>query len=145
MNILKTLRNLALVGWLCVVMTSIALGATILALKLAATVTTMTAKVAATAAAHRKQLAKAKAKARLRRALVAVPVAGVGAAFYFEEQDYQEWLAENPGGTRQQYACEVAALSAEVIDEWLQEMPEKVRPSEEWLLSQVPECEEGET
>jgi len=93
---------------------------------------------------HRKQLTKevtrTKAKARLRRAVVAVPIAGIAATAYFEEQDFQEWLIENPDSTRREYACSIATLSAEVVDEVLQELPKTLRPAPETVLSIVPEC-----
>ena len=60
---------------------------------------------------------------------------------YFEDQDYRDWLAENPGGAPGEYACEVTRLSAEVIDEVLAELPEGARPSPETVLSWMPECE----
>ena len=43
-----------------------------------------------------KQKAKIKAEARLRRGLIAVPVLGANLLVYFEEQDFQEWINENP-------------------------------------------------
>lgn len=106
------------------------------------------AKVAAVtagaAAAQNKAVAKAvtrtKAKARLRRAVVMVPVAGIAAAGYFEEQDYQEWKELNPELGRADYACEVSQVSAEVIEDMLQDLPEQVRPSREFMISQLPRC-----
>ena len=104
----------------------------------------MTAEATATALKHRKEIAKAvartNAKARLKRALVMVPIAGIAAGVYFEEQDYQEWKQQNPNGNRQDYACEVAALTAEVLDELLREIPDNLRPSEERLTGQLPKC-----
>lgn len=82
-----------------------------------------------------------KAKARLRRAVVTIPLAGVAAIGYFEEQDYQEWLQEHPDGTRRKYACEVASLTAEIAGEVLQDLPERLRPGPEAVLGYVPECE----
>jgi len=52
----------------------------------------------------------------------------MGSLIYFEERDYKEWLAENPDGTRERYAYEIAAITAEVMDEVLQELPARVRP-----------------
>ncbi len=93
----------------------------------------MTASAAATAVAHRTALAKAvaktKAKARLRRLIAAAPFVGLAAVGYFEEQDFQEWLLDNPEGTRAEYGCEVAALTAEVLDETLQDLPDSFRPN----------------
>lgn len=45
------------------------------------------------------------------------------------------------GGTPGEYACDVARLSAEVIDEVLAELPEGARPRPETVLSWMPECE----
>lgn len=127
---------------------TIALGGWVFSLS--AQVATLTASLSASALSHRKDLIKAvsrtKAKARLRRLVAATPFVGIAALAYFEEQDYQEWLEENPQGTRTLYACEVAAMTAEVIDEVLQELPEKVRPSPEQLsgyLSTSTDCDKG--
>lgn len=85
-------------------------------------------------------VARTKAKARLRRVMAAVPLAGIAAAGYFEHSDYQEWKEDNPEGDFAGYSCEVSALSAEVIDEVLQELPETVRPGRDLVLSQLPTC-----
>ena len=139
-------RSLVFLGWLSFALMSTTIATGIWAAQMATTVATMSAKAATTAAAHRKQLAKAvaktKAKARLRRAIVAVPLVGAGAIAYFEKQDYREWLEKNPEGTRKQYACEVASLTAEVVDEVLQDLPQMMRPAPETVLGYVPECNE---
>lgn len=142
-GIFGVFRNVVFLGWLSVALVSTTIAAGIWALQMTTTVAAMSAKAASTAVAHRKQLAKAvaKAKARLRRAVVAVPIAGVAAIGYFEEQDYQEWLEDHPEGTRQQYACEVASMTAEIADEVLQNLPERVRPGPETILGYMPECE----
>lgn len=143
----RALRSTAFVVAFFAVLVSSVIGSTLWALQLSAAVATMSANAAAAAVRHRKELAEAvartKAKARLRRIVAAVPFAGAGAIVYFEDQDYREWLAENPNGTAGDYACEVARLSAEVIDEVLAELPEGVRPSPEIVLSWMPECESG--
>lgn len=141
----RVLRSTAFVVALIFVLASSVIGTTLWALQLSAAVTTMSANAAAAATRHRNELAEAvartKAKARLRRLVAAVPFVGAGAVVYFEDQDYRDWLAENPGGTPGEYACEVARLSAEVIDEVLTELPEGARPSPETALSWMPECE----
>jgi hypothetical protein len=50
-------------------------------------------------------------------------------------------LAETPNGSRQQYGCEVLGLTAEVLDEVLQELPERIRPDSDTVLKHMPECE----
>lgn len=120
---------------------------------LSADLASSAAELASTKAAHKtalsKQKAKIKAKARLRRGLVAVPVIGAGLVVYFEEQDFQEWLVENPNSSRSDYLCEVAKYSAEMVDdivadtiEAAQSLPKSVRPNAEtvkaWL--EVPKC-----
>ena len=68
---------------------------------------------------------------------------------YFEEQDYQEWLDENPDGDRTEYACEVATYSMEIMDEIItdsvkaaQSLPEPIRPDADQIKSwlTVPKC-----
>ncbi|KAA0909426.1 hypothetical protein FLO80_21620 [Aquicoccus porphyridii] len=144
-KIIGVFRNVVFLGWLVAILFATTVTAGLWAAKMTLTVGTMSATAGATALAHRKQLAKAvartKAKARLRRAIVAIPVAGLGAIAYFEEQDYQEWREDNPEGTRQQYACEVASLTAEVVDEVLQDLPEVVRPSPSTVLAKLPTCD----
>ncbi|EPX84762.1 hypothetical protein [Salipiger mucosus] len=54
-----------------------------------------------------------------------VPVAGIAAAAYFEKKDRRAWLAENPGKTSADYACEIAELPMEIS------LPDGV----------IPECE----
>lgn len=143
-KVLKLLRSVVFLGWLCAVLATTSVATVVWAFQMSATVSAMAAKVTAMAATHRKQLtkeiAKTKAKARLRRAVVAVPVAGIAATAYFEEQDFQEWLIDNPGGTRSEYACSIASLSAQVVDEVLQELPETLRPAPETVLSVMPDC-----
>jgi len=123
---------------------SLSIGLTWCSLQLATSVARLTTEATATALKHRKAIAKAvaktKAKARLKRALVMVPIAGIAAGAYFEEQDYREWKQQNPNGNRQDYACEVAALTAEILDELLQEIPDNLKPSGEHLTDQLPKC-----
>ena len=149
------LRTTAFLATLCFALITTTIGLAAWAVSLTTQVATVTASAAASAVAHRKALAAAavqrkkavakavnrtKAKARLRRVVVVVPFAGLAAAAAFEHQDYLEWKKDNPEGDLQEYGCEVSALSAEVIDEVLQELPQQVRPSPELVLSQLPDC-----
>ena len=143
----RLFRSTVFLMWLCGALAVGAITLGIQAVTLAAQVTTLSASAAATAIRHRKDVARAvartKAKARLRRALVAVPIVGGGAMVYFERQDYQDWQAENPEGSFADYTCEVAALSAEVVDDVLQDLPETVRPSRDTALAMLPACTES--
>ena len=87
-----------------------------------------------------KAISKEKAKARLKRLIVAVPLVGTGAAVAFEGNDLKVWLEENPDKSATDYGCEVASSSAEVIDEVLAELPETFRPSNDLIMSRMPEC-----
>jgi len=144
MRILAFLRTAGFLAVLCVSLATTAISMGIWAVSLTAQVTTMTASAAAAAIANRKAIAAAivrtKAKARLRRALVVLPIAGIAAAVAFERQDYLEWKTDHPDGDVEDYGCEVGTVSAEVIDDVLQDLPETVRPSRDWLLSRVPSC-----
>ena len=109
-----------------------------------AQIATLSANAATAAALHKKQMAKAiskeKAKARLKRLIVAVPLLGTGAAVAFEGNDLKVWLEENTDKSATDYGCEVASSSAEVMDEILAELPEKFRPSNDLIMSRMPEC-----
>lgn len=150
------LRNTIFLFWMSgtLLLSTIGLGVwaitqTLKVASLTADLALSAAELATTKSAHKATISKQKAKARLRRGLVAIPVLGTGLTIYFEEQDYQEWLEENPDGDRAKYACEVAKYSAEVFDElvletlqFAQELPKYVRPDTETVRSwlKVPIC-----
>ena len=142
---LKFFQNTAFLIVLCV---SLALSTAAFATKaimLSAEVATLSASAAASAITHRREVAKAvakaKAKARIRRYVAAIPLIGIGAVAAFETQDYLEWSEENPNGTKADYACDTAEASAQVVDEVLQALPKRIRPSSDYVLSYLPECE----
>ena len=148
---LRTLRNTAFLLWMIGVLAVSTLSFGIWAMSKTAQVASLTATMAANTIAHRTALtesaarlrantiahrtaltqsaARLRAKARLRRFIVAVPITGLAFAAYFEEHDYQEWLQDNPDGDRTKYACEVAIITAEVLNEVLQELPENLQPN----------------
>src|SRR6056297_1058679 len=128
-------RNSVFLGALCLVVLTTTLGAITWGIQTAATLT------AATSTAVAKAVMKTKAKARIRRAVVAIPVVGLGAMVYFEERNFREWKDEHPEGTRQEYGCEVVDMTAEVLEEVLQELPEYVRPEPETVFKLMPKCE----
>ncbi|MCK0150771.1 hypothetical protein MWU54_12100 [Marivita sp. S6314] len=144
--VLRFFRSTMVLLWLCGALAASTIALGVQAMTLSAQVATLTSSAAATALKHRKEVAKAvsktKAKARLRRMMVAVPVLGGGAALAFEAQDYQDWQAQHPDGSFADYTCEAATLSAEVVDETLQELPETLRPSRETVLNWLGDCPE---
>ena len=121
------LKNTIFVVWLIGALASISIGMAIFTFQATATVARLSAEAANTAIRHRKEIAKAvtkvKAKARLKRIITMVPLAGLAAGAYFEEQEYEEWLEDNQDGSRQEYLCEVTVLSSEVLDEVLIGLP----------------------
>ena len=133
---------------LCIALAIVTAGLTWHTIELGAKVAAVSATAAARAVTHKRQLAKAerdrqaaarhrnkianvRAKARLRRLVVAIPFVGVGAVGVFERREYLEWKEDHPNGTIDSYAAEVAAASAEVVDEVLQELPALLRPAPE--------------
>lgn len=137
----KAIRTVGFLSALCFALltTTIAAGAWVVSLT--AQVATVTASATAAALAHRqamaRALARAKAKARLRRVMAAIPIAGLGIVAEIERRDYLEWKEANPEGDFARYSCEIAALSAEVVDDVLQDLPEQIRPSRDLALSLV--------
>ena len=95
------------------------------------------------AAATLKTKTRTKAIARMKRVLVAVPIAGIGIAGYFEKKDFEEWQEDHPGGTFSEYTCEIGLISAEYVDKVLQGLPESLADKipEGAMVKLVPECE----
>ena len=91
-------------------------------------------------AKEKKAVAKTKAKARVRRAISAIPALGTAAVFAFEYNDYKQWLEENPGGTKEQYGCEVLNTTSDVFSDVANELPENIRPSRETVFAVMPTC-----
>ena len=139
------LKNTIFVVWLIGALASISIGMAIFTFQATATVARLSAEAATTTIKHRKEIAKAvtkvKAKARLKRIITMVPLAGLAAGAYFEEQEYEEWLEDNPDGSRQEYLCEVTVLSSEVLDEVLIGLPELIRPSKSAVTDMMPKCD----
>jgi hypothetical protein len=142
---LSIFKNTVFVFWLLGALASLSIGSTVFALQAMATATRLSAQAATAAVSHRREItqavAKVKAKARLKRIFTMIPIAGAAAGAYFEEQEYEEWLISNPDGSRQEYLCEVASVSSEVIDEILLELPKMIRPSKTTLSDMMPKCE----
>jgi hypothetical protein len=138
--VLRVARNGVLVAWLLVSLVSVSVAATTWAAVQTWKVAQLAHRTAEMAYQHRREMARAIAKARLRRLTTAIPVVGTAAAVYFERQSYQEWQALYPEGTAEDYACDMAGLTAEALDAVLQDLPEIARPSEQRVRGFLPDC-----
>lgn len=138
----RATRNTVFVVWLIIALITTTLSAAAWATYATWKVAQLTYQVGHMAYQHRKAMARAIAKARLRRLTVAIPVIGSAAAFYFERQTYNEWRVLYPEGTFDDYACDMATLTAEVLDDVLQELPETIRLSERRVSGFFPTCEQ---
>jgi len=85
------------------------------------TINTLKATITALHIKHKKNILKTKIKERGKRVLAAVPVLGLIAIGWFEKQEYEEWKQDNPDGTPEQYANEVADLVYEVAESYYYE------------------------
>jgi len=139
---LRVCRNTVLVTWLVATLISLSLSVAAWAAYATWRVAQLTYQVGEMAYQHRRELARAMAKARIRRMTTAIPIVGVGAAVYFERQAYSEWRELYPDGTLDEYACDMAMLTAGVMDEVFQELPQAVRPSEQMMGNFIPDCDE---
>ena len=139
------LKNTVFLIWLfctlasLTVFTSIwALQKTYMAAKLSTEITTNTIK-------HKKEIkkiiSKIKAKARLKRMITMLPFAGAAAGIYFEESEFQEWLLDNPDGTRSDYLYEIADITSEIFDEVINDLPQSIKPNKKLTETIASECQ----
>ena len=143
--VMRLMKNTMFTIVLLITLTISTAGLALKTLSLTAQMTVATAHVAKSAVNNRKEIAAAvarvKVKARLRRIVATLPFVGVAAVVAFEKRDYESWQIDNPNGTLARYSCETATISAEFLDEVLAELPEKIRPSKDNVLSLLPSCE----
>ncbi|KHF25260.1 hypothetical protein [Solemya velum gill symbiont] len=143
-RLLKSFKKITFAMWLIAALLTTTLSLAAWSIQMSATVATMTANAAATAIAHRKALTRAvmktKAKARLRRAIVAIPIVGIGAASAFEFSEYKEWKEQHPEKNYTDYACEISQLTSEIVDEVLYELPGNLKPSPRFVQERISTC-----
>ena len=89
------------------------------------TINTLKSTITALHIKHKKNILKTKIKERGKRILTAIPIAGLIAIGWFEKLEYEEWKQDNPDGTPEQYANEVADLVYEVAESYYQEIIEE--------------------
>lgn len=156
MKLFCIVKSTLFLGTLCVFLLASVAGLTVHATSLAGKLATTVAALATAKKVHRldkaaavsKAKAKEKAKARIRRWVIAssatIPFAGMFVAptisGYFEVKDFNEWKKDNPEKEFGEYACESGSVSAELIDESLQGLPENIRPDADRIRSWMPEC-----
>ena len=89
----------------------------------------------------KKTISKIKAKARLKRMITMLPFAGAAAGIYFEESEFQEWLLDNPDGTRSDYLYEITDITSEILDEVINELPQSIKPNKKLIETISPKCQ----
>lgn len=89
------------------------------------TINTLKATITALHIKHKKNILKTKIKERGKRVLTAIPIAGLIAIGWFEKQEYEEWKQDNPDGTPEQYANEVADLVYEVAESYYEDITQE--------------------
>ena len=141
---LTLLKNSVFSIWLLCSLASITVFSSIWALQKTFMVAKLSAEITSNTFKHRKEIkktiSKIKAKARLKRIITMLPIAGAAAGIYFEENEFQEWLIDNPNGKRSDYLCEIAEITSEIIDEVMDTLPQSIKSGENLLKAITPEC-----
>ena len=141
---LSLFKNTVFLIWLLCSLTSITIFSSIWALQKTFMVAKLSAEITSNTIKHRKEIKKTitkiKAKARLKRIITMLPIAGTAAGIYFEESEFQEWLIDNPNGKRSDYLCEIAEITSEIIDEFIDALPQSIKSGENLLKAITPEC-----
>ena len=138
------LKNTVFLIWLFCSLTSLTIFASVWALQKTFMVAKLSTEITTNTIKHRKEISKTiskiKAKARLKRMITMLPFAGAAAGLYFEESEFQEWLIDNPNGKRSDYLCEIAEITSEIIDEFIDALPQSIKSGENLLKAITPEC-----
>ena len=141
---LSLFKNTVFLIWLLCSLASITVFSSIWALQKTFMVAKLSAEITSNTIKHRKEIKKTitkiKAKARLKRIITMLPIAGTAAGIYFEENEFQEWLIDNPNGKRSDYLCEIAEITSEIIDEVIDALPQSIKSGETLLKAITPEC-----
>ena len=141
---LKLFKNTVFLIWLSCSLASLTVFSSIWALHKSFMVAKLSTEITANTIKHKKEIKKAiskiKAKARLKRMIIMLPFAGAAAGIYFEESEFQEWLMDNPGGTRSDYLCEIADITSEIFDEVINDLPQSIKPNKKLTETIASEC-----
>ena len=138
------IRSTVFLIWMFFSLVSITVFMSIWALQTTFKVAKLSTEITSNTIKHKKAIKNAvlrvKAKARLKRMITMLPFAGAAAGIYFEESEFQEWLLENPTGSRSEYLCEIAEITSEILDEVLNDLPQTIKPSGSLLKNITPKC-----
>ena len=108
-SLYKLFKNTVFLIWLICSLASLTVFTSIWALQKTYMVAKLSTEITTNTIKHKKEIqkiiSKIKAKARLKRMITMLPFAGAAAGIYFEESEFQEWLLDNPDGTRSDYLC----------------------------------------
>ena len=139
------LKNTVFLIWLFCTLASLAVFTSIWALQKTYMVAKLSTEITSNTIKHKKEIKKAilkiKAKARLKRMITMLPFAGAAAGIYFEESEFQEWLLDNPEGTRSDYLCEKADITSEIFDEVINDLPQSIKPNKKLIETIAPGCQ----
>ena len=106
-SLYRLFKNTVFLIWLFCSLASLTVFTSIWALQKTYMVAKLSTEITANTIKHKKEIkkiiSKIKAKARLKRMITMLPFAGAAAGIYFEESEFQEWLLDNPDGTRSDY------------------------------------------
>jgi len=138
-------KNSLFLIWLFCSLASLAVFTSIWALQKTYMVAKLSTEITTNTIKHKKEIqktiSKIKAKARLKRMITMLPFAGAAAGIYFEESEFQEWLLDNPDGTRSDYLCAIANITSEILDEAINDLPQSIKPSKNLMETMAPKCQ----
>ena len=141
----RLFKNTVFLIWLFCSLASLAVFTSIWALQKTYMVAKLSTEITTNTIRHKKEIqktiSKIKAKARLKRIIIMLPFVGAAAGVYFEESEFQEWLLDNPGGTRSDYLCEIADVTTEILDEVINDLPQSIKPNKKLIETIAPKCQ----
>ena len=141
----RLFKNTVFLIWLFCFLASLTVFTSIWALQKTYMVAKLSTEITANTIKHKKEIkktiSKIKAKARLKRMITMLPFAGAAAGIYFEESEFQEWLLDNPDGSRSDYLCEITDITSEILDEVINELPQSIKPNKKLIKTISPKCQ----
>ena len=144
-SLYRLFKNSVFLIWLFCSLASLTVFTSIWALQKTYMVAKLSTEITTNTIKHKKEIqktiSKIKAKAHLKRIIIMLPFVGAAAGVYFEESEFQEWLLDNPGGTRSDYLCEIADVTTEILDEVINDLPQSIKPNKALIETITPKCQ----